>query len=448
MSLTVSAKDWDAYIKRLAALNEAAAEKMREYVRENGFGDMNALIDYAYALVTRYGEGSAALAAAMYDAVAEMSGKLFDPAVPAETADYSQVARTVQGVAKASQDPDAMGSAVGRMVKQAGADTTLQNALRDGAEFAWVPHGDTCAFCITLASRGWQKASQKAVKGGHAEHIHNNCDCTYAIRFDGKDGVAGYDPDKYRAMYDAAEGDTPQEKINAMRRENYAEHREEINAQKRAAYAERKGLKSEGKPDSINVNDYIAAAKQAGDTVQPESIRRNYDDFQPLEITDEIREELRELNRLAEETDVEYGFSRYPGGKTEIHTNHDHNRVEIPLPKEGEHIELYHCHTDDSVLSPDDFHSVLSERIDRDCVISKNGDIWIVDYSSGIRPTKEELEAAVDMCEAEAERTVVEDPGYDAWTYEERYYMRGRERMFRLGRLFEWSIMGGNIDGQ
>lgn len=240
MSLTVSAKDWDAYIKRLAALNEAAAEKMREYVREHGFGDMNALIDYAYALVTKYGEGSAALSAAMYDAVAEMSGKLYDPAVPAETADYQTVARTVQGVARTSQNPDAMGSAVGRMVKQAGADTTLRNALRDGAEFAWVPAGDTCAFCLTLASRGWQRASKKAVKGGHAEHIHSNCDCTYAIRFDGKGGVAGYDPDKYRAMYDAAEGDTPQEKINAMRRAQYAENRDEINAQKRAAYAERK----------------------------------------------------------------------------------------------------------------------------------------------------------------------------------------------------------------
>ncbi len=259
MSLTVSAKDWDAYIRRLAALNEAAAEKMREYVREHGFGDMNALIDYAYALVTRYGEGSAALSAAMYDAVAEMSGKLFEPAVPAETADYSQVARTVQGVAKASQNLEMMGSAVGRMVKQAGADTTLQNALRDGAEFAWVPAGDTCAFCITLASRGWQKASQKAVKGGHAEHIHNNCDCTYAIRFDGKGGVAGYAPDKYRAMYDAAEGDTSQEKINAMRRAQYAEDKEEINARKRAAYAERKERETPAAASTafLNKNDHL-----------------------------------------------------------------------------------------------------------------------------------------------------------------------------------------------
>lgn len=244
MSLTISAKDWDAYIRRLSALNETAAEKMRDFVRKNGFGDMNALIDFAYALATKYGEGAAALSAAMYDAIAELSGKLFDPAIPAETASYQQVAKTVQGVAKVSQNPEEMGGAVGRLVKQAGADTTLQNALRDGAEFAWVPSGDTCAFCITLASRGWERASKKAIKGGHAEHIHSNCNCTYVIRFDKDSGVAGYDPEKYLRMYEGANGSTPQEKINAMRREFYAENKEEINVQKRSAYETRKELNS------------------------------------------------------------------------------------------------------------------------------------------------------------------------------------------------------------
>ena len=260
MSLTVSAKDWDAYIRRLAALDETAAEKMRDFVKKNGFGDMNALIDYAYALATKYGEGAATLAAAMYDAVAELSGKLFDPAVPAETASYDQVAKTVQGVAKVSRNPEEMGSAVGRLVKQAGADTTMRNALRDGAEFAWVPSGDTCAFCITLASRGWQRASQKAVKGGHAEHIHSNCDCTYAIRFDSKGGVAGYDPEKYLRMYEGAEGDTPREKINSLRRADYAEHKDEINAQKRAAYAGRvkkKELLASGDGGTIDVQNPV-----------------------------------------------------------------------------------------------------------------------------------------------------------------------------------------------
>ena len=238
--MTISAKDWSEYIHKLSGLNEQAAAEMRAYVLEHGYADMDALVDYAYALATKYGEGAAALSAAMYDATAEMEGKLFDPAELAETPGYQEVAKTVRGVATQSQSAEMMGSAVGRLVKRTGADTTLQNAIRDGAEFAWIPAGDTCAFCITLASRGWQRASKEAIKGGHAEHIHSHCDCTYAIRFDGKSNVAGYDPDKYLQMYEDAEGGTWQEKVNSMRREQYAENRERINEQKRAAYAARK----------------------------------------------------------------------------------------------------------------------------------------------------------------------------------------------------------------
>lgn len=105
------------------------------------------------------------------------------------------------------------------------------------AEWAWVPHGDTCPFCIMLASNGWQKASAKLLKGGHASHIHANCDCEFAVRFDGNTGVAGYDPEKYLRQYRAAGSD-----VNAMRRIDYAAHRERINAQKRAAYAIKNAL--------------------------------------------------------------------------------------------------------------------------------------------------------------------------------------------------------------
>ncbi|MCD7838053.1 MAG: hypothetical protein LUG65_04000, partial [Clostridiales bacterium] len=109
-------------------------------------------------------------------------------------------------------------STVGRLVKQVGADTTLKNAQRDGAQFAWVPHGDSCAFCLMLASRGWQYMSKKALRNSHAEHIHANCDCQYAVRFDGKSTVEGYDPDKYRKIYDFANGNDSTEKINSIRR--------------------------------------------------------------------------------------------------------------------------------------------------------------------------------------------------------------------------------------
>ena len=101
-----------------------------------------------------------------------------------------------------------------------------------------------------LASNGWQEASKKTIKGDHAEHIHANCDCTFAIRFDGKRNVAGYDPDKYREIYDNADGDTWQEKLNSIRRDEYAKNADRINAQKRDAYARRKANNDE-KDDNI-----------------------------------------------------------------------------------------------------------------------------------------------------------------------------------------------------
>lgn len=230
--MQITANAWNEYITRLSRLNQKAGQLMRQYIDTHGTGDADALITYAAALVTKYGEGSAELACQMYDALAEAANAGVPAAEPAEPADYGEVARMVN--ATKSQNPANLPNGVIRLVKRAGADTTLKNAVRDGAEWAWVPHGDTCPFCITLASNGWQKASSKVLKGGHAEHIHANCDCEFAIRFDHNTTVAGYDPEKYLKQYRDAGGD-----INKLRRVNYAANKERINAQKRAAYAER-----------------------------------------------------------------------------------------------------------------------------------------------------------------------------------------------------------------
>lgn len=241
--MRITATAWAAYTQQLAKLNKKAGQLMADYIAAHGTGDTDALIAYAHALVTKYGEGSAELACQMYDALAAAAKAGVPAAEPAQPASYGEIARMVQAT-KAS--PPQMQRGVSRLVKRAGADTTLKNALRDGAEFAWIPQGDTCAFCLTLASRGWQKASQAAIKGGHAEHIHANCDCEYAIRFDGRSTVAGYDPDKYLRQYRAAGSD-----VNALRRVNYAKNRERINAQKRAAYA----LRQKNRGQKVAITD-------------------------------------------------------------------------------------------------------------------------------------------------------------------------------------------------
>lgn len=309
--MKITTQAWETYIRRLVKLNEKAAQLMAQYLAAHSTADTEALIDYAAALVQKYGEGSAELACQMYDAMAALQNARVSPAEPAAPASRREVARMVQAT---RESPPQMQRGVSRLVKRAGADTTLKNAQRDGAEFAWVPHGDSCAFCLTLASRGWQRASQAAIRGGHAEHIHANCDCEYAVRFDGRTSVAGYDPEAYLAQYNAAGGD-----INRMRRVNYAANKERINAQKRAAYAAR--VENQKKDAIIKADTVISGHAPTPKGAKPNS----------------IIDHLGENGKV--ETRTFYGPDGYK--KTDI-TSHDHGFPAMhPYGKHGEHAHDY-----------------------------------------------------------------------------------------------------------
>ena len=230
--MKISDETWNRYISKLRKVNDKAAQEMSSYLANNEWNRSNAArraaVQYAYALATKYGEAATEAACEMYDAVATAwAGEILPPAEPAPTASYAEVRKTFYGAAK-TNNPEVIADATGRLVKQAGVDTTLKNGIRDGAQFAWVPRGETCAFCIMLASRGWQNISKKALKNGHAEHIHANCDCTYAVRFSEDQDVEGYEPEKYLRMYnDADPSGKPSDKLNAMRRSFYAANKAE-----------------------------------------------------------------------------------------------------------------------------------------------------------------------------------------------------------------------------
>lgn len=252
--MTVSNKAWQKYVKTLAAIDQTAARKFEAYVRGLDLGkyaNRKKAIDYAVKLASVYGESAAAAACEMYDAIAAAAGVYYPAATPAMIDEYiyGDVAKTVNGMIKQQASAESMGQAIGRLVKRTGADTTLQNAIRDRAEFAWIPSGDSCAFCIMLASNGWQPATKAAMNGGHAEHIHANCDCEYAIRFTPDAEYAGYNPREYRDMYDEADedGNSWEARVNVMRRQQYAEKKDEINQQKRDAYAARQERLGEDK---------------------------------------------------------------------------------------------------------------------------------------------------------------------------------------------------------
>ena len=234
----ITAVAFDNYRKKLSAINKTAFKLMHEYVLKHGYYADEDMIAYAYSLTSKYGEAAAELTCQMYDEMASYhmkshKEKFIPPAEPAKTPSVNYFEKTLSLVAESA--PTRIPASIEKAVKQTSADTLARNAIRDGAEWAWVPAGDTCAFCITLASNGWQRASNKMLRKGHAQHIHANCDCTFAVRFSDDVDVEGYDPDIYLDQYNKYGGD-----INAMRRVNYAKNKEVINAQKRMRYWQKK----------------------------------------------------------------------------------------------------------------------------------------------------------------------------------------------------------------
>ena len=242
--MNITKKEWNAFVQRLSLINKAAGAAVSKYIQLNGLGDIDALISYATSVAEYYGTASASFAALMYDTITELEGFALPAAELAMNPTYGDVAKAIQGTLKTSENAEEIGGSVERLVKMTGQDTLLHNALRDHAEYAWIPSGTTCAFCLTLAANGWQTMSKAALDGGHAEHIHANCDCTYMIRHNKDTNVSGYNPEKYQKMYYDADGRNARDKINAMRREFYQENREEILQQKADAYEKRKELNS------------------------------------------------------------------------------------------------------------------------------------------------------------------------------------------------------------
>ena len=254
--MEISERAWRNYIDGLDWVDKRVKNAVLGYLATHEVDSRNgrdAFIEFCYGLVTKYGEAATEFACEMYDAISELENAGVDPAEPAETATYSDVAKAVNGTMKNLLRAEVVAAAMGRLVKLAGQDTTLKNAVRDNAYYAWIPLGDTCAFCLGIAAEGWKRASERALKGGHAEHIHGNCNCAYSIKHNKETDYRFYKPEAYEAIFENAEGDTKEEKLNSVRRIAYQHNKDRINAQKRSNYEKSKELESSS-AEEINVD--------------------------------------------------------------------------------------------------------------------------------------------------------------------------------------------------
>lgn len=160
-------------------------------------------------------QAAASEAASFYAAVRSLEGA--DDGFEADasaTREPEATERAVRGMAaklvSGAQDVGAFAAAladrVSYEVKRQSADTVADNMSRDPFKPRWarVPSGgETCGWCMMLASNGYHYSSQSVAEA--RSHWHANCDCQVVPVF-GEGSVEGYDEqlEQLEAAYKSA----------------------------------------------------------------------------------------------------------------------------------------------------------------------------------------------------------------------------------------------------
>jgi hypothetical protein len=171
-----------------------------------------ALEEFMPLLVRHYGEMAAVVAADFYDELRAQSsaGGRFAAVMADYAGDAGLLASArwaIGSLLGANPDPvAALGSlsiVADKHILGQGRRTVAGSAARDpaGARWARIPHGDTCAFCVLLASRGAEYHSEESAGKAGVNEYHGDCDCTPTPFWDGDPYPDHYDPDAYFQMY-------------------------------------------------------------------------------------------------------------------------------------------------------------------------------------------------------------------------------------------------------
>ena len=178
------------------------------------------LLEVIPALVARYGELAAAVAAAWFEEVYGLPARTSDMIDPAEV-------ESVTKYAAGHLFNEDMGALVGvlsvaldRLVKYQARKSLAESAWSHGMAFIRVPRGRrTCAFCLGHAAAGpvYRASADEASKA-----FHGNCDCGVVPYREGDETPRGFDLDELQALHaqavKEAGSDDPAKVAHALRR--------------------------------------------------------------------------------------------------------------------------------------------------------------------------------------------------------------------------------------
>ena len=187
-------------------LKQAAVEEFASRIHDGM--SVEDVTQTAVRIAEKYSMLGCELGAQWYDLCSELAGLDVDPAYLPDP-DVETIENGAKAAAGASRRGDygAFNNFLNNMVMTSIRETGTANLWRDyerglaPGRWARVPVGETCAWCLMLASQGAWYVSEQSALGKEAGHYHSDCDCIAVYHADAAD-IAGYsDLETYKEMY-------------------------------------------------------------------------------------------------------------------------------------------------------------------------------------------------------------------------------------------------------
>lgn len=206
-----------AYANGLRDVSDAARRAFLAACEDVDFTDWARAADQIREIAEQvcdvYGLAAQSLAAQWYDYCEQLAGATEPSSTIGDTDQRSvipavneQVDKLFEHTFTEQQLIQALQSVVTEHVKSRAADEIGARAQETRAKgksvrYCRVPVGDTCAYCVMLASRGSAYLTDKTA----AQASHSGCDCAI-VPFHEADSIPGYEQDlqRYRDQYQAA----------------------------------------------------------------------------------------------------------------------------------------------------------------------------------------------------------------------------------------------------
>lgn len=229
-------------------LKQAAIDEFMEYVHEGMTVDE--VVDIAAQVAYKYSMLGEELGAQWYDLCSQLAGIDADDAYLPEV-DAQGIAQRASTVAKSGGDVKSVfNEFLSNQIQESIRRTGTANLWRDyergltPGKWARVTVGDTCAWCLMLASQGaWYLTEKSALTSKHGGNYHQNCNCIAVYHAD-PESISGYTKlEEYKQMYYDADD---MRIANARGKEEYPE---ELAERVRQAKAEHKARYDAGLTD-------------------------------------------------------------------------------------------------------------------------------------------------------------------------------------------------------